>query len=665
MQIIDFNSTRCRHCYKCVRNCEIKAISVRGSRAVIMEDHCVLCGRCLAVCPQEAKTLTSELPQVKAMIRRGERVAAQLAPSYVGLLEFQQIGQVRAALRRLGFVDVFETAEGAAAVTDAYLQLIEENRMDNIITTCCPAVNDMIEMYFPTLVPSLAPVVSPMVASGRIIKQRLGRDTRVVFVGPCIAKRKEARDPRHADAVDAVISFDELKRWLAEEDVRIDGCVDEPFPFNPAVNRLYPVTGGVLASVRAGLSEEASRHYRQFAVHGLSNCIELCRDIEAGSVHRCVIEMNSCENGCIKGPAVSGNGVYPYKIKLDMQDAIRPDPAPQEELRRRIEGVCLDKKFEDRSLDEPMPTEEEIRKILAKTGKHGPEDELNCGACGYASCREKAIAVFLGKAELEMCIPYLTSQAESMANLILNESPNAVIIVNASGHILEYAAVGERFFHVSREQALKARLSDLINPQDWESVQQTHHNIYGRKVYYKNYDLWTLQNIVYIPKLNDTLMTFIDITAQEKRFRQEQEARKATMEMAQNVIRNQMFTAQKIASLLGETTAETKMTLTQLMNVMQDNAYEQGGDSDAPAAEPADIPSVCGDDSASSEQTEASLSPVGNNIPAPFDDLPMAPTSGKPKLKINTKYARPVTDLFSGQETASPGDPREGTVDPV
>ena len=264
-----------------------------------------------------------------------------------------------------------------------------------------------------------------------------------------------------------------------------------------------------------------------------------------------------------------------------------------------------------------------------------------------------------------MCIPYLTSQAESMANLILNESPNAVIIVNASGDILEYAAVGERFFHVSREQALKSRLSDLINPQDWESVQQTHHNIYGKKVYYKNYDLWTLQNIVYIPKLNDTLMTFIDITAQEKRFRQEQEARKATMEMAQNVIRNQMFTAQKIASLLGETTAETKMTLTQLMNVMQDNAYEQGGDSDAPAAEPADIPSACGDDSASPAQAEASLSSGGNNIPAPFDDLPMAPSFGKPKLKINTKYARPVTDLFSGQETASPGDPREGTVDPV
>ena len=639
MRIINFNSDRCRHCYKCVRNCEIKAISVRGGRAVIMEDHGVLCGRCLAVCPQEAKTLTSELSQVKAMLRRGERVAAQLAPSYVGLLEFRQIGQVRSALRKLGFAEVFETAEGAAAVTDAYLRLIEEGRMDNIITTCCPAVNDMIEMYFPALVPSLAPVVSPMIASGRIIKQRLGSDTRVVFIGPCIAKRKEARDPRHADAVDGVISFDELKRWLAEEEIRIDSCEDEPFPFNPAVNRLYPVTGGVLASVRAGLSEEAAHHYRQFCVHGLSNCIELCRDIEAGSVHRCVIEMNSCENACIKGPAVSGKGVYPYKIKLDMQDAIRPEPVSREALQRSLEGVCLDMQFEDRSHDEALPTEEEIRQILARTGKHSPEDELNCGACGYASCREKAIAVFQGKAELEMCIPYLTAQAESMANLILAESPNALIITDASLRILEYASVGERFFHVGREQALKSRLSDLIDPQDCETVQRTHHNIYGKKVYYKAYDLWTLQNIVYIPRQNSTLMTFIDITAQEKRVQQEQATRNATIEMAQNVIRNQMFTAQKIASLLGETTAETKMTLTKLMDAMQNNAYEHGGDSSDPAVVQADLPFA--PDVPSSDSPAVAPSSYVSSVIGETDDLPLVAPAKKPKLKINTQYSAP------------------------
>ena len=253
MRIIDFNSTKCRHCYKCVRNCEIKAISVLGGRAEILEDHCILCGRCLAVCPQEAKTMTSELAAVKAMIRRGEKVAAQLAPAYLGLLEFQEIGQVRAALRRLGFAEVFETSEGAAAVTDAYLRLVEQGKMDNIITTCCPAVNDLIEMYHPSLVPSLAPVVSPMIAAGRIIKKKMGDDTRVVFVGPCIAKRKEAEDPRHADAVDAVISFHELLSWLEEENIRIADCENDPVAFDPAVNRIYPVTGGVLTSLSASL----------------------------------------------------------------------------------------------------------------------------------------------------------------------------------------------------------------------------------------------------------------------------------------------------------------------------------------------------------------------------------------------------------------------------
>ena len=656
MRIINFNSTRCRHCYKCVRNCEIKAISVSGGRAVIMEDHCVLCGRCLAVCPQEAKTLTSEMSQVKAMIQCGDRVAAQLAPSYVGLLEFRERGQVRAALRKLGFADVFETAEGAAAVTGEYLHLMEDARMDNIITTCCPVINDMIEMYFPALVPLLAPVVSPMIASGRMIKQALGSDTRVVFVGPCIAKRREARDPRHADAVDAVISFDELQHWLLEEGIRVEDCRDEPFPFDPAVNRLYPVTGGVLASVRAGLQGEvAAHHYRQFAVHGLSSCIELCRDIEAGSVHRCMIEMNSCENGCIKGPAVTKKGVYPYKIKLDMQEAIQPVSVPENVIRRRTAGVDLQKQFEDRSLDEKLPTEAEIREILVKTGKHGPEDELNCGACGYASCREKAIAVYQGKAELEMCIPYLTSQAESMANLILNESPNAIIIADAAQNILEYASVGERFFGVSRDHALKHQLSELIDPADCEAVQNSHRNIYGKKVYYPEYDRWTLQNIVYIPKQNSTLLTFIDITAQEKRLQQEQATRNATIEMAQKVIRNQMFTAQKIASLLGETTAETKMTLTRLTHAIQDEEVSVSASAEL-------LSHVEG----SSDPKQVNiLSDPADSSGADFPDLdlPIASPAGKPKLRINTQYARshaaPAAEAVPTAPAAAPERPSD------
>lgn len=631
MSIIDFNSTKCRHCYKCVRNCEIKAISVLSGRAEIMEDHCVLCGTCMAVCPQEAKTISSELGQVIAMLRRGERVAAQLAPSYLGLLPFRERGQVRAALRKLGFVDVFETAEGAAAVTDAYHRLVREARSDILITTCCPAVNDLIEMYHPSLVPYLAPVVSPMIASGRIIKRRLGEGTRVVFIGPCIAKRKEARDPRNADAVDAVISFQELLSWLREKHIEIEDCEDEPFPFDPAVNRLYPVTGGVLTALRASLTANELAGYRECYVHGLKSCIEFCKEIEAGSVHRCVIEMNICENGCIKGSAVREKQVYPYRIRLDMEESIRPIPVESGELARSIEGVSLEKQFRDRSLHDFKPSEEEIRAVLTKTGKQSPADELNCGACGYPSCRDKAVAVLQGKAELEMCIPYLTSQAESMANLILRESPNAFIITNSMQQILEYSAAGKHFFGLTREQALRHFLVELIDPTDCETVYQTHQNIYGKKVYYPEYELWTLQNIVYIPKQDSTLMTFIDITAQEKRAQREQERRLATVQMAQEVIRNQMFTAQKIAGLLGATTAETKMTLTNMMQAMQDTLAEDGEEEETYTV-------VSRSDRA--EALAPGFADELNALGAPDIQVAAIP-SAKPKLHINTTYAKP------------------------
>lgn len=630
MKIIDFNSTKCRHCYKCVRNCEIKAIAVHGGRAEIMTDHCILCGRCLAVCPQEAKTLTSELETVKAMLRRGERVAAQLAPSYWGLLPFETSGQLRAALKKLGFAEVYETAQGAAAVTDAYRTLIEAGTMDNIITTCCPAVNDLIEMYHPSLVPQLAPVVSPMIASGRIIKKQLGADTRVVFIGPCIAKRKEAVDPRHADAVDVVISFSDLKSWLQEEQVTISACEDEPFAFDSAVNRLYPVSGGVLASVRATVGN-ASGGYRYLAVHGLKSCIELCKDLEAGAVHRCVIEMNICENACIKGPAVTEKELYPYQIRLDMEESIPCTPARQEALRRSTEGVSLEKHFSDRSLRDFRPSEEEIRAVLAKTGKHSPADELNCGACGYPSCREKAVAVLQGKAELEMCIPYLTSQAESMANLILQESPNAFIITDALQQILEYSAAGRHFFGLTREEALGRFLMELIDPTDCETVYRTHQNIYGKKVYYEQYGLWTLQNIVYIPKQDSTLLTFIDITAQEKRAQREQERRNATVELAQEVIRNQMFTAQKIAGLLGSTTAETKMTLTNMMKAMQEPPTEE---------ELEEEENVIISRSDRAEAFAPGFTDELRALGAP-DTLSVTHHAAKPRLHINTQYAKP------------------------
>ena len=575
IEIIDFKATKCKHCYKCVRYCEVKAIQVKDERAVIMPDKCILCGHCLKICPQSAKTLKSDLDLVKGFIARGDRVVVSIAPAYMGLLKYKTIGQVRSALIRLGFEDVRETSEGAAFVTAEYARLLEEHTMENIITTCCPSVNDLVEIYYPELVPYLAPVVSPMIAHGKLLKEELGRDVRVVFLGPCIAKKKESLDMRHQGFIDAVLNFNDINRWLDEENIVIEDCEDMPFTrFDPKVNRLYPVTNGVVSSVLA--TEPEKDGYRKFYVHGVSNCIDLCKSMARGEIKGCFIEMNMCSGGCIKGPTVNDESISRFKVKLDMEEAIAREPASGKAMEPVWEKVSFRKRFVDRSPKDPMPTEEQIREILRMTNKTRPEDELNCGACGYPTCRDKAIAVFQHKAEVSMCIPFMHEKAESMANLVMETSPNIVLIVGEDMRILEYSDVGEKYFGKTRSEALQMYLYEFIDPADFQWVFETHQNIHGKRVNYPEYPLSTLQNIVYIEKENAVLATFIDITKEEEQAREDYEKNLETIDLAQKVIHKQMMVAQEIAGLLGETTAETKTTLTKLCQSLLDDGSDGG-----------------------------------------------------------------------------------------
>ena len=574
-RIIDFKATKCKHCYKCVRNCDVKAIMIRDERAEIMPERCVLCGHCLQVCPQSAKTLVSDLERVQSMVRRGEKVVVSIAPSYMGLLKHRSIGQVNTALRKLGFYDVRETSEGAAVVTAEYARLLEEGRMENIITTCCPSVNDLIEIYYPKLTPYMAPVVSPMIAHGMMLRKEYGPSAKIVFLGPCIAKKKEADDPRHSNYIDAVLNFNDINRWLKDAQIDIETCEDTPFKqLDPKVNRLYPVTNGVVNSVLA--TEKKVDHYRKFYVHGTKNCMDFCESMLRGEISGCFVEINMCTGGCVKGPTVEDEAfISRFKIKLDMEESIPRQPADEGALERAMEGIDFHKDFMSHAPLERMPTEDQIRQILHKTGKDRPEDELNCGACGYATCREKAIAVFQGKAELNMCIPYMHEKAESLANLVMETSPNLVLIVDRDMKIKEYSAVGEKFFGKTRQEALQMYLDEFIDTTDFQWVMDTRNNIHCTKVVYSDYNnLSTLQNIVYVEKEDVVLATLIDITREEEQSREDYEKKLETIDLAQRVIHKQMMVAQEIAGLLGETTAETKTTLTKLSEILLGDGSE-------------------------------------------------------------------------------------------
>ena len=560
MRVIDFKDASCRHCYKCVRNCEVKAISVENEQAHIMKDHCINCGHCLEVCPQNAKTFASDMDRVKGYLRQGMKVIISIAPSYLGVLEYDKPGQVVAALKRLGFYEVRETAEGAALVTKEYARLLEEKQMKNIITTCCPSVNDLIEKYYPSLVSVMAPVVSPMVAHGRLIKSIYGEDVKAVFLGPCIAKKEEAiGDERVRGAIDAILTFEEITGWWEAEGIDIHQCEDQPMGNpSPKVNRLYPISGGVIQSVLAGTAEE---QYYKVHIDGLKNCMELFSELEKGEIQSCFFEVNVCEGGCIKGPASDKWQQSTVRAKMDIEKQVL-----HREEAEGIDGASLNlqKTFTDRRVLDKQPSEQEMQEVLHAMGKYTREDELNCGACGYATCRAKAAAVFQKKAEIGMCLPYALAQAESMSNIVMDVTPSMIMIVDKDMRIRECNKKAMEMLGVSREEALERYIFEFLDDKDIMEVLTTKRQIIHKKVNLDTVKLKVVETIIYIDSLESVLVTYQDITKEEKAKEQHYNLKIETVEMAQKVIDKQMMVAQEIAGLLGETTAETKVTLSKL-----------------------------------------------------------------------------------------------------
>lgn len=560
MKVIDFRDASCRHCYKCVRHCAVKAISVKNEQAHIMEDHCIHCGRCLEVCPQNAKTFASDMDRVQGYLRQGMKVIVSIAPSYLGVLKYKRPGQIVAAIEQLGFVEVRETAEGASLVTAEYARLLKEGTMKNIITTCCPAVNDLIEKYYPEVSNLMAPVISPMVAHGRYIKKLYGEDVKVVFLGPCIAKKAEAiGDKRVSGAIDAILTFEELGNWFKEEGIDVYACPEKPMGNpNPNVNRLYPISGGVIQSV---LENQEIDVYHKVYVDGLEACMEMLESVRDGEVSHCFIEANVCVGGCVKGPASGQWDKSFVKAKVDVEREVAHKPA---ELSREAYEIPMEKKFVDARLSDEVPSEEQIRAILKKTSKYSSVDELDCGACGYPTCRAKAVAVFQNKAEVDMCLPFALNQAESMSNVVMDATPNMIFVVDKELRIRECNAKGQKFLGIGREEALERYIFEFMETKDIEQVIQTHMPIMHKKTRMNPMQMSIEESILYIEEINHILIILEDVTKEEEAKKKHHNLKIETVEMAQAVIDKQMMVAQEIAGLLGETTAETKVTLSHL-----------------------------------------------------------------------------------------------------
>lgn len=553
---LTLKKANCKNCYKCIRHCPVKSIRFSANQARIIGNECILCGQCFVVCPQNAKEITGETEKAKVLIQSGAPVYVSLAPSFIANYDGVGIENMTKALLKLGFKGVEETAVGATIVKKEYERMIKEDGRDVIISSCCHSVNLLIQKYFPKELVCLADVLSPMLAHGKDLKQRYD-GAKVVFIGPCVAKKDEA--DYYDGYVDAVLTFEELTSWLQEEGISLEHGIDET---EKSRARFFPTAGGILKTM-----DKVDTGYSYVSVDGVENCISALKDIENGTVHRCFIEMSACTGSCIGGPVMSKYHHEPVRDYVAVCNYAGKKDFDADEF----EPFDLKKYFTKIELRNGTPSEEEIKEVLRRMGKNRPEDELNCGSCGYDTCREKAIAVCHGKAEISMCLPYLKEKAESFSDCIVNNTPNGLIVLNDKLEVQQINIAARKILNIrSVSDVLGDQVVRILDPTVFMKVLETRRSVKNQRVYLAEYKKYVEQTVVYDDAYQLIICIIRDITDEEDEREKKEKISRQTIEVADKVVDKQMRIVQEIASLLGETAAETKIALTKLKESISD-----------------------------------------------------------------------------------------------
>ena len=554
---LTLKKSNCKNCYKCIRNCPVKAIRFSGNQAHIIGNECILCGHCFVVCPQDAKEIVDGTEKARVLLQSGAPVYVSLAPSFIANYDGVGIESMRRALQKLGFADVEETAVGATIVKNEYERMLRDEQRDVLISSCCHSVNLLIQKYFPSCLEYLADVMSPMQAHCADLKKR-HPEAKTVFIGPCVAKKDEAE--YYEGLVDAVLTFEELTNWFKAERIEPEKEIDTT-PESRA--RFFPTTGGVLKT----MAQDAPG-YAYVALDGVENCIAALKDIESGKIHKCFIEMSACVGSCIGGPVMEK-----YHRSSPVKDYVA------------VSGYAGEKDFE---VDQPapmglkknftmiqhklaQPSEAEIMAVLRQMGKFKPSDELNCGTCGYNSCREKAIAVIQGKSEASMCLPNLLDKAESFSDTIVRNTPYGLIVLTENLEVQQVNRAARKIMNIrASSDVLGEPVIRILDPTVFASVMSSGRTVRDQRVYLAEYKKYVEQTVVYDPDSHLLVGIMRDITDDEAEREKKSRINKQTIEVADTVVEKQMRIVQEIASLLGETAAETKIALTKLKESIGD-----------------------------------------------------------------------------------------------
>ena len=544
----------CQDCHKCIRECPVKAIRVQDGYARVVPELCIMCGNCVLACPSSAKRVRDDLPSARALLASGRKVIASLAPSFVAQLSSVAPAQLIHALKKLGFYAVSETALGAQQVSASIFELMRSDPKQIWISSACPVVVDFIGKYHPECQPNVFSVLSPLLTHCKMLRARYGEDIAIVFIGPCIAKKKEAE--QHPELLDAVLTFQDLEEWLIEENIRpaeIAASPEDRFqPDEAQEGALYPIDGGMVPGI-AGNSEFNSSQFMSFS--GLSNVEQALKGIsEWKPEHNIFFELTACAGSCVNGPKAARNTSVARR-RYDILHYAKPAAEFPRHLSLGIESHYA---------SSPVPRDEyselQLQEALRTVGKYSAEDELNCGGCGYDSCRDFAHALIARNAERMMCATYTRKLAQKKANALLKKMPSAVVIVDEDLKIIE---CNLNFVHlfaddVEETATLEGSALSAVIPFSYlfHRVLDSGEDIVGHDIRYQRSILNT--SIFTIEPHSVMCGIFQDIT--KPIFQKEQ-----IIGRAREVIQKNLKTVQQIAFLLGENAADSEIILNSIV----------------------------------------------------------------------------------------------------
>ena len=543
----------CQDCCKCVRHCPSKAIKVVDGRASVIPDLCVSCGRCVRICPAGAKHIRNDLAKAQAILSTHKKVYAAIAPSWRSNYPEISDKQLIKGLKELGFAGVSETALGAELVSSATGKLLDQAQSGIFISSACPAAVDYIRKYLPHHARNVTQVLSPLLVHANLLKKKYGKKTPIIFFSPCSAKKTEA--DHHPELVDVALTFQDLDSWLKSRNIVLEKLKTsrETFvPHSAQEGKVYPIEGGMIETIRQNEKGDNTLYLTATGLESIDRLLE--NKITDTDGMKIFIECLACEGGCINGPAMRNQGGTLQDIIETCRNVSR-----QSSLNRKID-VEINKEY---SADEVRPidiSEKNINKALARVGKYSITDELNCGGCGYGTCREFAKAMLANKAEPQMCLSYLRKLAQKQSNALIKYIPAGVVIVDEKLRIIESNYNFSRLFDESTQLAYDAlpglagvELSKVLDFTDlFEAALASGKDvnrenfIYGEKIL--NINVFTIEKRHFIGAVIQ------DVTESELH-------REKIAEKAQEVIRKNVLTVQKVAEYLGEHMADTEIIL--------------------------------------------------------------------------------------------------------